>query len=220
MNPVQSRPRKWHSPSGLSLWKRNYRKRPRFPSSHTNAQTKVLKKSVAHSPIEPCKCFYRNRLEIVERRQYQIFRWFPILGVVSHWSRTDDRAVQVTGCQGIGASEIPDYTQRPFTHGSTVRPSGGFPSSLDSEFGSNRAGISADASARLMRSLTALWRPADALTSRSHLFPAELLDARSYITSALDRAFEVSSVNRFLHLNRVCRTFLGPEKLIIHISTN
>jgi hypothetical protein len=46
--------------------------------------------------------------------------------------------------------------QRPFDHSMTVRPSGRLPSSLDSEDGSNSAGIFADANARFIKSLTAL----------------------------------------------------------------
>src|SRR5208282_310003 len=59
--------------------------------------------------------------------------------------------------------------QRPWAQGRTVRPSGRFPSSRHSEVGSSIAGIFADVRARLMRSLTALWRtwrPADFRQSR------------------------------------------------------
>ena len=54
--------------------------------------------------------------------------------------------------------------QRPLAQGITVSPSGRLPSLLDNELGSSIAGISADARARFIKSLTALWRmwrPAD-----------------------------------------------------------
>ena len=76
----------------------------------------------------------------------------------SHCSRTDDRTVQVTGCHGVSGHVKSQTRQRPFAHGSTVRPSGRFPSSLDNDLGSNRVGMSADAKVRLIRSLTALCR--------------------------------------------------------------
>ena len=63
------------------------------------------------------------------------------------------------------SEQVKSYTrERPRAHGTIVRPSGLLPSLRLSDAGSNMAGVSADANARLMRSLTALClkrRPAD-----------------------------------------------------------
>ena len=63
------------------------------------------------------------------------------------------------------SGQVKSHTRaRPRVHGTIERPSSLLPSLRLSDAGSNMAGVSADASARLMRSLTALclkWRPAD-----------------------------------------------------------
>jgi len=74
----------------------------------------------------------------------------------------------VTGCQSVWTCEIPDHATTVST-GSTVKPSGRFPSSLDNEFGSSTDGTLTDARARFMRSLTVLFRicrPADPRQAR------------------------------------------------------